>query len=196
MWLCQVSVAAWGISGLPCSMQDLRVALCQLLVAVCDKGLNPGPLHWEHRVLATGPPGRSLSTGFHFCHWKSHCYWWRAHPGSFQFSLVPPVAEWERHKISSFPITRTIPSSWWCLQFFFIRSGRLHLLVSGSPCLLVNPAFRPPSPEPDELLEPLRPQTALGHGTRHTQGDAAEIYSPNLQGYLYRSLCSSRIRQC
>ena len=22
-----------------------------------DQGLNPGPLHWEHEVLATGPPG-------------------------------------------------------------------------------------------------------------------------------------------
>ena len=26
-----------------------------------DQGLNPGPLHWECRVLATGLPGRSLS---------------------------------------------------------------------------------------------------------------------------------------
>ena len=25
-----------------------------------DQGLNPGPLHWEHEVLATGPPGESL----------------------------------------------------------------------------------------------------------------------------------------
>ena len=23
-------------------------------------GIKPGPLHWEHRVLATGPPGKSL----------------------------------------------------------------------------------------------------------------------------------------
>ena len=27
--------------------------------AVPDLGLNPGPLHWEHGVLATGPPGKS-----------------------------------------------------------------------------------------------------------------------------------------
>ena len=26
-----------------------------------DQGSNPGPLHWGHRVLATGPPGKSLS---------------------------------------------------------------------------------------------------------------------------------------
>ena len=24
-----------------------------------DQGSNPGPLHWEHRVLAAGPPGKS-----------------------------------------------------------------------------------------------------------------------------------------
>ena len=24
-----------------------------------DEGLNPGPLHQEHAVLATGPPGKS-----------------------------------------------------------------------------------------------------------------------------------------
>ena len=24
-----------------------------------DQGLNPGPLHWERRVLATGPQGKS-----------------------------------------------------------------------------------------------------------------------------------------
>ena len=181
MWLCQALVAARGISDLPCSMQDLIVAPCELLVVACDKGLNSGPLHWERRVLATGPPRRFWSTGFHFCHRKSHCYWWCMHPGSFQFPLVPPVAEWAQQKISSFPIMRAIPSSWWCLQFFFIRSGCLRFLVSGSPCLLVNPACKPPSPEPDELLEPPHPQTALGHGARHAQSDAAKIHSPNPQ---------------
>ena len=25
-----------------------------------DQGLSLGPLHWEHGVLATGPPGKSL----------------------------------------------------------------------------------------------------------------------------------------
>ena len=36
-------------------------------VAICkiqpDQGLNPGPLHWEYSVLATGPPGKSQSLG-------------------------------------------------------------------------------------------------------------------------------------
>ena len=26
---------------------------------VPNQGLNPGPLHWEHGPLATGPPGTS-----------------------------------------------------------------------------------------------------------------------------------------
>ena len=40
-------------------------AACELLVGrggihFPDRGLNPGPLHWEHELLATGPPGKSL----------------------------------------------------------------------------------------------------------------------------------------
>ena len=41
----------------------------KLLVAACgiqfpDLGSNLGPLHWEHRVLATGPSGKSLVLSF------------------------------------------------------------------------------------------------------------------------------------
>ena len=36
--------------GLSCGTQDL----------VPDQGLNLGSLHWEHGVLATGPPGKSF----------------------------------------------------------------------------------------------------------------------------------------
>ena len=43
--------------GLHCSMQDLLVAACGIQFP--DQGLNPRPLHWEHRVLATGLPGKS-----------------------------------------------------------------------------------------------------------------------------------------
>ena len=25
-----------------------------------NQGLNPGPLHWQHEVLTTRPPGKSL----------------------------------------------------------------------------------------------------------------------------------------
>ena len=40
---------------------------CELLVVACGIqfphwGLNPGPLHWEHRVSATGPAEKSLDS--------------------------------------------------------------------------------------------------------------------------------------
>ena len=52
-------------SGPSCGMRDLLVAACELLVAAYgiqfpDQRLNPGPLHWDYRVPATGPPGKSL----------------------------------------------------------------------------------------------------------------------------------------
>ena len=42
----------------------LFIWLFLALAAACgikfpNQGLNPGPLHWEHRVLAAGPPGKS-----------------------------------------------------------------------------------------------------------------------------------------
>ena len=40
-------------------MQDLLVATC-MWDLVPPPGTEPGPLHWEHGVLPTGPPGKSL----------------------------------------------------------------------------------------------------------------------------------------
>ena len=37
-----------GMQTLTCDMWDLSH----------DQGSHPGPLHWELRVLATGPPGK------------------------------------------------------------------------------------------------------------------------------------------
>jgi len=48
-----------------CSMWDL----------VPDEGLNPGPLHGERRVSATGPPGMFQ--------------WWGFEPGSLAPKSVP-----------------------------------------------------------------------------------------------------------
>lgn len=44
------------------------VAACKFLVAACeiylpDQELNPGSLHWEHRILITKPPGKNLTMG-------------------------------------------------------------------------------------------------------------------------------------
>ena len=62
-----------GTWDLHCSMRDLLVAACRLLAVACGllvvacmwdlvsrPGVEPGPLHWERRVLPTGPPGKSL----------------------------------------------------------------------------------------------------------------------------------------
>ena len=61
-----------AVPGLSCSTQDLfqlqhvesLVVAHGLLVVACgiqfpDQGWNPGSLHWEREVLATGPPGKS-----------------------------------------------------------------------------------------------------------------------------------------
>ena len=55
-----------GMGDLQSSLQhqsSLVVAYKLLVVAGGNwfphQGSNPGPLHWEHRVLATGPQGES-----------------------------------------------------------------------------------------------------------------------------------------
>ena len=47
----------------------LFICLCWVSIAACgiwfpDQGLNGGPLHWEQRVLVTGPPGKSWDLDF------------------------------------------------------------------------------------------------------------------------------------
>ena len=43
-------IFSWGMQTRSCSMWDI----------VSRQGMNPGPLHWEGGVLATGPPEKSL----------------------------------------------------------------------------------------------------------------------------------------
>ena len=38
-------------------LQQVSVAAC--MIQFPDQGWNLGPLHWEHKVLAIGPPGKS-----------------------------------------------------------------------------------------------------------------------------------------
>ena len=67
VWLFRVLVAACGIlimvgrifSG---GVRDsqLRVPSCGVWDLAPLPGTEPGPLHWECGVLATGPPGKSL----------------------------------------------------------------------------------------------------------------------------------------
>ena len=50
---------------------DVPGLLCGMQVEACgwdpDLGFNQGPLHWELRVLVTGPPGEPLSQVLPFC---------------------------------------------------------------------------------------------------------------------------------
>ena len=41
---------------------ELSIAACEIQLS--DQGSNPGPLNWERRVLATGPPGKSPGCWF------------------------------------------------------------------------------------------------------------------------------------
>ena len=46
----------FAVLDLSCGTRSLR---CSMWDLVPCQGLNPGPLHWELGVLATGPPGKS-----------------------------------------------------------------------------------------------------------------------------------------
>ena len=66
VFLIFIYLALLGLStqDLRCHMWDLLVVACRIFVAACevqfpDQGQNTGPLHWEHGVLTTGPPGKS-----------------------------------------------------------------------------------------------------------------------------------------
>ena len=70
-----------------CRMQDLffspSVAACG--IQFLDQVWNPGPQHWEHRVLTTAPPQKSCFYIFdtyhgclkvHVCQLNHMCYFW------------------------------------------------------------------------------------------------------------------------
>ena len=66
-----LSGSTWSLGSSLWHVGSLAVA-CELLVATCgiqfpDQGSNPGPLHWECGVLATGSPGKFLSASFMAC---------------------------------------------------------------------------------------------------------------------------------
>ena len=47
-----------------------EVLVTALGILFPEQGLNPGPLHWKHRVLATEPPGKSFDWVFMYV-WNS-----------------------------------------------------------------------------------------------------------------------------
>ena len=46
-----------AVPGLRCGRQDLLAVACEIYFP--EQGSNPGPLHWEHGVLANEPPGKT-----------------------------------------------------------------------------------------------------------------------------------------
>ena len=56
IWLDQVLVEGREVFDLYYSMWTLSCGMWDL---IDNQGSNPGPLHWELGVLATGPPGKS-----------------------------------------------------------------------------------------------------------------------------------------
>ena len=61
IWLCQVLVAA-------CRIFSFKIWACGIQFP--DQGSNPGPLHWELGVLATGPPGKFWENYFFYRKFK------------------------------------------------------------------------------------------------------------------------------
>ena len=65
-WLFFFFYCILAAPGLGCGTWDLLVAACGLLSCCMHAGSSspnrdktPGPVHWDHGVLPTGPPGKS-----------------------------------------------------------------------------------------------------------------------------------------
>ena len=75
IWLLQVLVAVRKIFELQSSLQYVGSFSCGKQTRSCGmwdrvpwRGIKPSPLHWEGRVLATGPPSGKSLFQLHF--WK------------------------------------------------------------------------------------------------------------------------------
>ena len=60
----------WAPPGLSYSCTESSIFAVTCRIKFPEQGLNPGLLHWEHGVLAPGPPGLSV---FHVeARWQEH----------------------------------------------------------------------------------------------------------------------------
>ena len=59
-----LSCSTWDLFFFFFSSGTMQILSCGMWDLVPDQGLNQGPLDWEHGVLATGSPEKSLH--FHF----------------------------------------------------------------------------------------------------------------------------------
>ena len=98
-----VLVAACRIVHLCYDMWDLFVVACGIQFP--DQGSNLQPLHWEHRVLATGPPAKSPDMGD--CKWKLIflCSFFKAFilPYSFLYILPSLILCWIYYSVKTKP---------------------------------------------------------------------------------------------
>ena len=85
IWLCRVFIVARRIFTAACRIFVAARVIFQLWQAGCsvvargiqfpDQGSNPGPLHRELGVLATGPPGKSPDTVYqNFFEYRTWCH--------------------------------------------------------------------------------------------------------------------------
>ena len=93
-----------GVLALACRIffqlqqEESLVAACKLLVAAYgiqfpNQAVNPGPPHWEGRILATGPPGKSPSLLFNGLISTAHNYFLLPlNTAAFLVMKVEPVA--------------------------------------------------------------------------------------------------------
>ena len=109
-WLCQVLVAAW----------NLLVVAYRLWFP--DQRSNPGPLHWECGVLATGPPGKSLKLKFS---WTFHILCGNLYSLCFL-----------KHNKLHAPITRPLSWLFHLLRIHFSQLSGIHSLTAFSKAFL------------------------------------------------------------
>ena len=94
VWLCWVVIALWEAGSL--------VVICKLLVEACglqlpDWGSNPGPLRWEHGVLAfnhQGSPEVSYVFKWGFIVFRKECMLWDASTKGSSWQGVWWLTQW------------------------------------------------------------------------------------------------------
>ena len=101
------------IDGPGSSLQDLWPSLCHAgpLAVSCgisfpNQGLNPGPLYWELKVLATGPPGKLhkvlLKKKYLFIYFSFIFISWRLITSQY-FSGFCHTLTWISHGVTCIP---------------------------------------------------------------------------------------------
>ena len=87
---------SWEGQGLSCSMCGTKFP---------DQGSNLGPLHCEHRILATAPPRVWVNSG---------SWWWTGRPGMLQFMRLQRVRHNWMNELNWTTIGIPIPLLGWC----------------------------------------------------------------------------------